>query len=263
MFAYVLRFFRSIRRALLNEGKTAQYLKYATGEFILVVLGILVALQINTWNEERKLRLDRQELITNLKAEFELNEKQLEEIIAAADEISSSIAELLLVSAGESDQQFSYDELKDLAFNLFKNAAFAPTLGYYRSSVSTGAIYLLGETSILNTIALFEENLRRFVALETLAREDYFLGNMVDVRKEYGAMESLFRHSQSAPSITFSTPVPEIYALTETEYRELISQKEMYAIFAHRLELRIRIGNRLKSMRDICGEIASALSELN
>ncbi len=50
----MIKFFRNIRKSLLNEGKTGKYLKYALGEIVLVVIGILIALQINNWNEDRK-----------------------------------------------------------------------------------------------------------------------------------------------------------------------------------------------------------------
>ena len=47
----MIQFFRRIRQNLLSEGKTGKYLTYALGEIILVVIGILIALQINTWND--------------------------------------------------------------------------------------------------------------------------------------------------------------------------------------------------------------------
>ena len=50
----MIKFFRKIRQNLLSEGKTGKYLKYAIGEIVLVVIGILIALQINNWNEKRK-----------------------------------------------------------------------------------------------------------------------------------------------------------------------------------------------------------------
>ena len=49
----MINFFRKIRQNLLSEGKTGKYLKYAIGEIILVVIGILIALSINNWNTER------------------------------------------------------------------------------------------------------------------------------------------------------------------------------------------------------------------
>lgn len=50
----MIKFFRNKRLSLLNEGKTTRYLKYAIGEIVLVMIGILLALQVNNWNEERK-----------------------------------------------------------------------------------------------------------------------------------------------------------------------------------------------------------------
>lgn len=51
----MLKFFRTLRKRLLEQGKTTTYIKYAVGEIFLVVIGILIALQLNTWNENRKL----------------------------------------------------------------------------------------------------------------------------------------------------------------------------------------------------------------
>ena len=50
----MIKFFRRIRQSLLTENKIGQYLKYAIGEILLVVIGILKALQINNWKEVKK-----------------------------------------------------------------------------------------------------------------------------------------------------------------------------------------------------------------
>lgn len=50
----MIQFFRNIGRNLLDTDKTGKYLKYALGEIVLVVLRILIALQINNWNKERR-----------------------------------------------------------------------------------------------------------------------------------------------------------------------------------------------------------------
>ena len=50
----MIKFFRKIRQSLLSENKISKYLLYAIGEILLVVIGILIALSINNWNQERK-----------------------------------------------------------------------------------------------------------------------------------------------------------------------------------------------------------------
>lgn len=50
----MIKFFRHIRQQLINDNKNSKYFKYAIGEIVLVVIGILIALQINNWNEGRK-----------------------------------------------------------------------------------------------------------------------------------------------------------------------------------------------------------------
>lgn len=66
----MIKFFRKIRKNLISQGKTANYLKYAIGEIVLVVIGILIALQINTWNENRKLNVTTIEYVENLKSDI-------------------------------------------------------------------------------------------------------------------------------------------------------------------------------------------------
>ena len=53
----MIKFFRHIRQTLISENSMGKYFKYAIGEILLVVIGILLALQINTWNENRKVNI--------------------------------------------------------------------------------------------------------------------------------------------------------------------------------------------------------------
>ena len=69
----MLTFFRRIRKALLDSGSTGKYLLYAIGEIALVVIGILIALQINNWNDWRKDRRTEQVYLANLMDELDSN----------------------------------------------------------------------------------------------------------------------------------------------------------------------------------------------
>lgn len=63
------------------ENKTGKYFKYAIGEIVLVMIGILLALQVNNWNERRKGSIQEQKILLQLKSEYEANLAQLEEKI--------------------------------------------------------------------------------------------------------------------------------------------------------------------------------------
>jgi hypothetical protein len=62
----------------METGKTGKYFKYAIGEIILVVIGILIALQINNWNENRKLQKEELKLLQDIKANIKATLKDFE-----------------------------------------------------------------------------------------------------------------------------------------------------------------------------------------
>jgi len=80
----MIKFFRKIRQNLLSEGKTGKYLKYAIGEIVLVVIGILIALQINNWNNNRIEHLKEEVLISNIIEDLIYDYETLTELIKQA-----------------------------------------------------------------------------------------------------------------------------------------------------------------------------------
>jgi hypothetical protein len=85
----MIKFFRRIRRNLLSEGNTGKYFKYAIGEIILVVIGIIIALQINTWNENRKLNNLKQNYYEQILVDLENDKKYAEEVIRYFDSLQT------------------------------------------------------------------------------------------------------------------------------------------------------------------------------
>ncbi|MBP92579.1 MAG: hypothetical protein CMC55_00500 [Flavobacteriaceae bacterium] len=66
----MIKFFRKIRQNLLLEEKTGTYLKYAIGEIVLVMIGILLALQVSNWNQDRKDRKSERKSLANIHKDF-------------------------------------------------------------------------------------------------------------------------------------------------------------------------------------------------
>ena len=76
----MIKFFRNIRKQLAAENKAAKYLRYAIGEIILVVIGILIALGINSWNQDRLSNQQQNVYLNNFKEELTSNIKLLQRI---------------------------------------------------------------------------------------------------------------------------------------------------------------------------------------
>ena len=74
----MIKFFRHIRKDLMEKNKTGKYLKYAIGEIILVVIGILIALQINNWNEDKKEQVVEKKILRELLIDLEISKRDLE-----------------------------------------------------------------------------------------------------------------------------------------------------------------------------------------
>ena len=126
----MIKFFRHIRKSLLSEGKTGKYLKYAIGEILLVVIGILIALSINNWNEDRKQRKEEIEILKEVKSAlvYDLENafpslknraisrrnlaNDLLETIRTGQEFNDSI-NFIFISGGETFRP-SYTDYKDL-----------------------------------------------------------------------------------------------------------------------------------------------------
>lgn len=73
----MIKFFRKIRQQLIQQNKVGRYLKYAIGEIILVVIGILIALQINNWNERRIDNNNKIKYYKQLLKDFESNKSNI------------------------------------------------------------------------------------------------------------------------------------------------------------------------------------------
>lgn len=67
---------------MADDNKPIKYIRYAIGEIVLVVIGILIALQINNWNEEAKNRIEEKIILKQLQTDFNSNLKQLDQKIA-------------------------------------------------------------------------------------------------------------------------------------------------------------------------------------
>ncbi|MGZ0016358.1 DUF6090 family protein [Yeosuana sp. AK3] len=106
----MIKFFRKIRKKLLEQGKTSNYLKYAIGEIVLVVVGILIALQINNWNEDRKGKLQMLVNISSIKEDIQTEISDFQRIKSVLQNQIESGGHIIPIM--ESETRFIKDSLQ-------------------------------------------------------------------------------------------------------------------------------------------------------
>jgi hypothetical protein len=85
----MIKFFRKIRQKLIKENKVGNYLKYAIGEILLVVIGILIALQINNANEAHKAKQSEQVVLKNLVQDLRADSLAFSDNLATLTQINN------------------------------------------------------------------------------------------------------------------------------------------------------------------------------
>ncbi len=88
----MIRFFRTIRRNMMAQGRVTRYFTYAIGEILLVVIGILIALQLNNWNEASKKAALHDSMLLRLEEEFRVLEPVLAGLVSFAHSSHQSTA---------------------------------------------------------------------------------------------------------------------------------------------------------------------------
>jgi hypothetical protein len=154
----MIKFFRKIRQNLLMENKTGKYLKYAIGEILLVIIGILIAVSINGWNEDRKLKKAEQSILKDLKQEMIINKKALEFAIEENEKSFQAALEMRELF----EDRATFDKMSDTLFYLLIrklnwNVTYDPQNGILNSIISSGQINQLSNKELKYLLASLKE----------------------------------------------------------------------------------------------------------
>jgi hypothetical protein len=146
---------RKIRKNLVTENRVSKYFLYAVGEIVLVVIGILLALQINTWNKEKQIKVLEHSTLVNLKEDLEIQKELLKEQI----DYEVSIAVLI-----DSAQQYIGNDankaiLSRFLFELNGRHTFKANRVTFNNIISNGSINLISEAKLQNSIIRYFQRL--------------------------------------------------------------------------------------------------------
>lgn len=134
----MIKFFRNIRKKLIQDGKTANYLKYAIGEIFLVVIGILIAVSINNWNEGRKGRNNKNAMLAQLWEENKVNMEVLEDDTNYRDSVAYMYKNAQKIL--ETDSLLNVDSiLKPALGKLFRSTSYTFSKNFLTSYLNNNS----------------------------------------------------------------------------------------------------------------------------
>ncbi|MDH7914000.1 DUF6090 family protein [Winogradskyella sp. SYSU M77433] len=169
----MIKFFRKIRQKLLSENKFSKYLIYAVGEIILVVIGILIALQINNKNQERINRNYELTMLREIKDALDKDIYNMEGGLNALEDLKRSVIKLTTI---RNEPTYSHDSLV-YHFTKVREGGIAMVINYspYESIKSTG-LDKISNSELRNSITnLYEVKLKavEFWVNEFIRRQLY------------------------------------------------------------------------------------------
>jgi len=188
----MIKFFRKIRQQLLTENKFSKYLLYAIGEIILVVIGILIALSINNWNETRKQSTSEKEFITSVKNDLKQDKAFIQAVIEiiepkieAYKALNSDLPNLY------HNERKSLDSIFQIYFNIQRT--FYPISGSYESAVSGNQITVFRNKEVIHKIiTLYNSTYDRLIDNGQMFDERWgFLGKKYSYERRTGHFRNM------------------------------------------------------------------------
>jgi hypothetical protein len=148
-----MRLFRRVRQKLILDNKIIEYLKYALGEILLVVIGILIALQINNWNQSVIDKKSLNEYLIKIKSHTLEDIKQLEELSNGRKQIADICkkARNSILNKNENDNLFLFK----ISGTAFVDFYFKPNSGGYESLKNSGYYGKINNTKLDSLMAKY------------------------------------------------------------------------------------------------------------
>jgi hypothetical protein len=178
----MIKFFRKIRQNLLAENKMGKYMKYAIGEIILVMVGILLALQVSNWNQQRIASQKEELLLEALHNEFIENKAQLERVITK-HERSMAHTQFAISHFPIDLETIDLDSLWEGMKHWGGWITFNPSQGVIRSLVNTSSFELISDPELRVLIVSWEDVLTDYQEEEILAvhvLEDFLITEIAE-----------------------------------------------------------------------------------
>jgi hypothetical protein len=167
----MIPFFRKIRKKMADDNKPLMYMRYAIGEIILVVFGILIALQINNWNEDQKTRKRELIYLENIKTDLLLNIEELSNFIDARKSNIASCEQVLKYFNG--DLELDLDDFNRHSLSIMIWFPLNQHDNSYQELLNSGNLAILSAKRIKNGLQNMQVDFKNIAFIEGEMQQDY------------------------------------------------------------------------------------------
>ena len=149
---------------MADDNQFLKYSRYAIGEIVLVVIGILIALQINSWNEDRLARIEEKRILSNLHQEFETNKAILDSCIATNKSVLSNmrqVMELIVSHQSTFIEDQKTNNLDKLLFHSFEHENYFPSEHSLTELIQSGKMQYLKNNDLKTLLYQWSSTMNR------------------------------------------------------------------------------------------------------
>ena len=154
----------------MEQNKTGRYFKYAIGEIILVVIGILIALQINNWNQQRQNRQKETTILIQIHRDFKSNKVQLDSI-KISNQRSLDACNNIIKNMPFKKEKASFDTIIKYYTNVFTVKTFNPSNGSVEALISSSSFDVIQNDSLRNLLVAWKDVYIDYSEEEQYARD--------------------------------------------------------------------------------------------
>ena len=192
----MINFFRKTRKELATEKKTVKYLRYAIGEIFLVVIGILIALQVNNWNQDRMDRFREKEILAGLYHEFIAAKTELEADLRARNRYLQSAEWLQQQHLSKSEIRISKDSISSLFRNLFSSRFYSVPHPILDDLGTTGGLEIIQSDTIRIMLDNYLQEEKRYMTVEEI-EGDFVRNQLIPFFSNYFDASYIFKEKMS------------------------------------------------------------------
>ena len=188
----MINFFRKKRKKMADDNKILKYARYAIGEIVLVVVGILIALQVNNWNIEKHQNKEREELIISLINDFEASLTLIDSSLQFHDKVSS-YTNFFINNIYIKKDYTQLDSLqKKFGRSFFNRDELKIITTTYKNAEASGKISILKDDRVLYLFSDFFSTKKSIESYNEIAIKMYYEGAIWELQKELGSIRILW-----------------------------------------------------------------------